>query len=68
LSTQEYENEEWELIDCDDGACSVTLAVNNTYTSGFYMCKMFPYHIDAEHVIQVEIVRTFEIEVTGEEG
>jgi hypothetical protein len=29
------------------------------------MCKMFPYHVNADQTLQIEIVRTFEVEVTG---
>ncbi|KAG5682960.1 hypothetical protein PVAND_012276 [Polypedilum vanderplanki] len=64
LSIHEFEKEEWELIDCN-GSCSIILEINNTQPSGFYMCKMFPYHIDNFTVLQIEIVRTFEVEVTG---
>jgi hypothetical protein len=59
-------NEDWKLI---DNARGLTLSLDDSnVSSGLYMCKMSPYRIDRDTTLQIEISKTFLIEVVGECG
>lgn len=56
---------EWEPYDCN-GPCKTTLLLDNSTTSsGYYMCKIFPYHTDERTNLQIEITKTFQLEIIG---
>lgn len=57
---------EWTEIDCD-GQCKSSLNLNDdTSSNGFYLCKIFPYKISDQTTLQIEVTKTFQLEIIGE--
>lgn len=60
------EEDDWTEISCDRGACGLSLDLNDDKTSnGFYLCKITPYQISEQAILQVEVTKTFEVAVVG---
>lgn len=60
------EEDEWKEIDCH-GPCKTTLALDDeTAENGFFMCKIFPYHTSNYTMLQIEITKTFYLELFGD--
>ncbi|CRL03235.1 CLUMA_CG016416, isoform A [Clunio marinus] len=54
---------EWTEIDCD-GQCKIFLTLNDDKASnGFYLCRLFPYRVDEETILQIEFTKTFHVEI-----
>ena len=55
---------DWKIIH-DARALILTLDDSNV-SSGYYMCKIFPYFVNKDSTLQIEITKTFQVEVVGE--
>lgn len=59
------EEDEWDRINCV-GPCKLSLNLNDENASnGFYLCKIFPYHISDHTVLQIEVTKTFQLDIFG---
>lgn len=59
------EDDEWNEVGCD-GPCRTSLLLNDENVSnGFYQCRIFPYHTSNQTVLQIEVMKTFQIEIYG---
>lgn len=60
------EVDKWTEVDCG-GSCKLSLDLNDDNASnGFYMCKIFPYKISDQTTLQIEVTKTFQLEIVGE--
>lgn len=60
------EVDEWTQITCGADPCSLSLNLDDdTASSGFYLCKMFPYKISESSVLRIEVAKTFQLEILG---
>lgn len=58
------EADEWTELDCN--GCGLLLDLNDsTASNGFYMCKIFPYKISEFTTLQIEVTKTFQLEIIG---
>jgi hypothetical protein len=65
---QQEKDDEWEEIDCH-GPCKVSLVLDDENSkNGFYLCKIFPYQISNQNVLQIEVTKSFEIELFGKKN
>ena len=61
----QLEVDEWMEIDCGE-SCKLSLDLNDdTASNGFYMCKIYPYKINDETTLKIEIAKTFQLEIVG---
>lgn len=63
FSGNSLKNEDWKFFEETRG---LKLSLDSNASSGFYMCKMFPYRIDTDSTLFIEIKKSFEVEVIGE--
>lgn len=60
------DDDEWTKVSCD-GACKTSLDLNDdTASNGFYLCKIFPYQVSNQTILQIEVTKTFQLEIIGE--
>lgn len=60
------EDEDWTEIDCS-GSCKTSLHINDDNASnGFYLCRMFPYNVNDQTTLQIEVTKAFQLEINGE--
>lgn len=55
-------DDEWEEIDCSQ----TNLHLGEESHAGFYLCKIFPYQTSQNTVLQIEVVKTFQLDIYGE--
>lgn len=60
------EEMEWTEIKCHGKMCNMVLELDDeTAENGFYMCKLFPYKTSTQTVLQIEVTKTFQLEIFG---
>lgn len=60
------QRDDWKSIECGGKKCNSTLTLDqNNAFSGFYKCSMFPYYVSQNTMLQVEITKTFQVDVIG---
>lgn len=64
LCNNSIRNEDWKFL---NEARGLRLTIKDSeFSPGLYMCKMSPpYHVDKDTTLQVEITKTFEVELAG---
>uniref|UniRef100_A0A182NZZ5 receptor protein-tyrosine kinase n=1 Tax=Anopheles epiroticus TaxID=199890 RepID=A0A182NZZ5_9DIPT len=57
---------DWQPLDCDNKPCRVTLTIRNAseVDAGLYRCTIHPYRTDNWTLLDIQLVRTFELVVT----
>jgi hypothetical protein len=58
------DEEIWEEVTCGTN-CGVNLELNDEAVDGIFMCKIFPYQTSHQTVLQIEITKTFQLEIHG---
>lgn len=57
--------EDWVEVDCG-GPCKLSLALNDDIASrGLYLCKINPYQISETTSLNVEVTKTFRLDLIG---
>lgn len=59
------EEDKWNEIKCQHGPCKMTLELDESADNGFYMCKIFPYRTSNFTVLQIEVTKTFQLDLFG---
>lgn len=60
------DEQDWTEIGCN-GPCTTTLPLNDENASnGFYLCRMFPYKVSEKISLQIEVTKTYQLEIIGQ--
>ena len=62
-SWNQPEEIEWEEIDCNSPNLKLG---DETSSAGIYFCKIFPYQTSRNVILQIEVVKTFQLDIFGE--
>lgn len=65
--SKEIFKSDWITVNCGDGPCRTNFILKNTTKddSGLYLCKMYPYRIDNQTILEIQVVKTFQIQILG---
>ena len=65
--SQELLNSDWIAVNCGIVPCATNFILKNTTKddSGLYLCKMYPYRIDNQTILEIQVVKTFQIQIIG---
>lgn len=60
--TDEFE----EISACNGVFCGTSLILNDTTAmNGIYMCKIFPYRVNSQVLLQVQLTKSFQVTIDG---